>query len=161
MILTGFESLSGTGYADLLTGDGGDNILAGDQGGDTLVGGAGNDVLYGDGAIYPDTHGAGTSGPITLYEDVATLFGGPGYDDILEGGLGDDQLYGGGGNDTASYAHASGAVQVTLTGTGGFSSGDGHSSIFRIEELLRSRNERCRGSHDFRSGERRRQLRKC
>jgi VCBS repeat-containing protein len=155
MVLSGFENLSGTGYADLLTGDDGDNILAGDQGEDTLVGGAGNDVLLGDGGFYTDTHGVGTSGPITLYEDMATLFGGPGYDDILDGGLGDDRLVGGGGNDrliggsgndtleggsgtdTADYSGAAGNVTVNLS-LGIASGADGNDTLQDIENVAGS-----------------------
>jgi Ca2+-binding RTX toxin-like protein len=141
MTLSGFENLSGSGWNDTLTGDGGSNVLGGEQGNDTLVGGAGNDALYGDGSFGVDTHGTGGSGPITFYPDVTTLFvGGIGGDDVLEGGLGDDQLWGGGGIDTATYANASGAVQVSLfNGGGGASSGaDGNDQLHDIENVTGS-----------------------
>lgn len=136
MTLTGFENLSGSNGTDTLIGDGGVNILAGDSGNDTLSGGADNDVLYGDGRIIVDTHGTGTSGPITTYADVATL-GDPGGDDILEGGDGDDTLNGGGGSDSASYATATGAVEVDLT-FGAASGAAGDDTLISIENFLGS-----------------------
>jgi Ca2+-binding RTX toxin-like protein len=138
MLLTGFENVSGGIANDILTGDGGNNVLAGDSGNDMVAGGAGDDILYGDGRIIIDSHDSGTSGPVTTYADVNLLDGEADGDDILEGGLGDDQLYGGGGNDTASYAHASGDVQVVL-GNGaafGSSSGaDGEDTLHDIENI--------------------------
>ena len=139
--LTGIENLSGGVGNDTLTGDGSDNVLAGDLGNDTLIGGAGNDVLYGDGAIGADTHGTGLSGPVTTFADItttdATLIPG---NDILEGGLGNDQLYGGGGIDTASYAHASGGVQVGLynNGFGEAFGADGYDQLHDIENVTGS-----------------------
>jgi Ca2+-binding RTX toxin-like protein len=140
MTLTGFENLSGSGWNDTLIGDSGNNVLGGEQGNDSLVGGAGDDALYGDGAFGVDTHGVGGSGPITFYSDITTIFvGGVGGDDTLEGGLGNDMLDGGGGNDTASYAHASGGVTVTLTATGGSSTGaDGNDTLVSIENVTGS-----------------------
>ncbi len=136
MLLTGFENLSGSTFDDHLTGDGNDNLLAGDSGNDELSGGAGADILYGDGRVAPDTHGTGTSGPIVVTPDVATL-GDPGGDDVLEGGEGDDTLDGGGGSDTASYAHASGAIEVDLASN--FVAGaDGSDNLIGIENVIGS-----------------------
>ena len=138
MTLTGFENLSGSGWNDTLTGDGGNNVLGGEQGNDILVGGAGNDALYGDGAFGVDTHGIGGSGAITFYSDFTTLFvGAIGGDDTLEGGLGNDTLDGGSGIDTASYAHASGGVTVSLA-TGISSGADGSDTLVNIENLTGS-----------------------
>jgi Ca2+-binding RTX toxin-like protein len=141
MVLNGFENLSGSTFDDNLTGDGNDNVLAGDTGNDSLAGGAGNDTLYGDGRIGPDTHGVGTSGPITTYPDIVAAFpGDPGLasgDDVLEGGEGDDVLNGGGGSDTASYAGASGGVEVDLQF--GFSSGAaGNDTLVGMENAIGS-----------------------
>jgi Ca2+-binding RTX toxin-like protein len=140
MTLSGFENLSGSGWNDTLTGDSGNNVLGGEQGNDTLVGGAGDDALYGDGAFGVDTHGVGGSGQIVFYSDITTQFvGALGGDDVLEGGLGNDTLDGGSGSDTASYAHASGSVTVTLTATGGSSSGaDGNDTLVSIENVIGS-----------------------
>ncbi|MEA2998323.1 MAG: hypothetical protein QOK17_156 [Sphingomonadales bacterium] len=124
--LIGFENLSGSNGNDNLTGDGGNNILAGDQGGDTLNGGAGDDILYGDGRIIADTHGVGTSGPITIFGDVDAaglsdpspadgndvLNGGKG-NDILVGGGGDDVLTGDQGNDQFVFGAHSGHDRIT------------------------------------------------
>jgi Ca2+-binding RTX toxin-like protein len=141
MTLSGFENVSGGTANDALTGDAANNVLAGDAGNDTLVGGAGDDTLYGDGRIMVDSHNTGTSGPIVTIPDVA-VFGDPTLvdgDDILEGGLGDDVLWGGGGSDTASYAHAAGAVNVSLSTTSGSSSGaDGHDILHDIENITGS-----------------------
>ena len=170
MNASGFENLSGSKHDDVLTGDGSDNVLAGDQGSDSLVGGAGNDILYGDGRIIVDDHGTGGSGPITTYADITATF--PflvAGDDVLEGGDGDDLLHGGGGSDTASYASASGEVQVDLAfgfadefdGTGTYQSTD---TLVSIENFLGSAfNDFVRGSagdnvltggagHDFMRG---------
>lgn len=103
MTLTGFENLSGSWQHDVLTGDGGANVLAGDYGNDTLNGGDGDDTLYGDGRIIVDTHGVGTSGPITTYADVGAALPEPSRadgNDVLNGGKGNDRLVGGGGDDT-------------------------------------------------------------
>ena len=123
---TGFENLSGTTFNDTLTGDGGNNLLAGDQGNDTLSGADGDDVLYGDGRVIVDTHGVGTSGPITTYADVDaagltdpspgdgndSLNGGKGNDTLVGGG-GDDVLTGGAGADTFVFGDASGHDRIT------------------------------------------------
>jgi Ca2+-binding RTX toxin-like protein len=134
--LTGFENLSGSNGNDTLTGDGFANLLAGDQGDDTLVGGGGNDTLYGDGQVGTDSHGLGTSGPITTYTDVG-LLGGVSGNDTLEGGLGNDTLNGGGGTDTASYANATGSVTVDLT-AGTATGADGNDTLTSIENVTGS-----------------------
>ncbi|MBV8686917.1 MAG: hypothetical protein JOZ90_06975 [Alphaproteobacteria bacterium] len=140
MTISGFENLSGSLGNDTLTGDGAANLLAGDQGNDHLSGGAGNDILYGDGRIIVDTHGTGLSGPIATYADVTAID--PALadgDDVLEGGDGDDLLNGGGGSDTASYATASGAVQVFLGAGGGSASGAaGEDTLISIENVTGS-----------------------
>jgi Ca2+-binding RTX toxin-like protein len=136
--LSGVENLSGSEHDDSLTGDGGDNFLGGGLGNDSVSGGAGNDVLRGDGAITIDTHGGG-SGPIVTYNDVQLVVGGVSGDDLLEGGDGDDTIDGGGGADTASYASASGDVQVFLSPSGGSSSGAaGNDTLIGIENVVGS-----------------------
>jgi Ca2+-binding RTX toxin-like protein len=118
MTFTGFENLSGSKYGDTLTGDGGGNLLAGYDGDDSLVGGAGNDILLGDSVVQVDTHGVGTSGAITTFNDQGTgndtLDGGAG-DDVLKGEAGDDKLLSGTGNDTLD----GGAGADTLTAQAG------------------------------------------
>jgi Ca2+-binding RTX toxin-like protein len=126
MLLTGFENLSGGLAGDTLSGDSGNNIILGDLGNDVLNGGDGDDTLYGDGRIMVDSHGAGTSGPITTYADVVAAFpdettlvdgndilnGGKG-NDILVGGGGDDVLTGGAGADHFVFGAHSGHDRIT------------------------------------------------
>ncbi|HET9638987.1 MAG TPA: calcium-binding protein [Allosphingosinicella sp.] len=135
MTLSGFENLSGSTFDDQLAGDGADNLLGGHDGNDTLSGGAGNDTLYGDGGIVSIVGAGGfTGGAPTTVVDL-----GSGGNDVLDGGLGDDILNGGGGIDTASYASATGDVQVFLTAGGGGSSGAaGDDIFFSIENVTGS-----------------------
>jgi Ca2+-binding RTX toxin-like protein len=136
--LEGIENLSGSISGDVLAGDDTANVLAGDLGNDLLIGGGGDDALYGDGRITWNDHGTGLSGPIETFADVNLLDAGAvDGNDILEGGLGDDYLNGGGGIDTASYAHASGAVTVSL-GAGAATGADGNDTLFSIENLTGS-----------------------
>jgi Ca2+-binding RTX toxin-like protein len=142
MTLTGFENLSGSIYADVLTGDNNANLLAGDSGDDTLSGGKGNDTLYGDGRVIVDTHDTGTSGPIVTYADVADLaLPEASGNDTLDGGKGDDTLLGGGGDDV-------------LTGGQGndlfiFGAGDGDDSITDFQNHDTIRFEGIAGVDDF------------
>jgi Ca2+-binding RTX toxin-like protein len=130
----GLENLSGSQFDDTLSGDGNNNAIAGHAGDDSLSGGGGNDTLLGDGAVLPDTHGTGFSGPITTVDDVAAFFADPtasgndtldggdgddtirggGGDDLLIGGSGNDTLDGGAGFDTASFADSTSAVVVSM-----------------------------------------------
>ena len=115
MTLTGFENLSGSKYDDSLTGDNGANLLAGDKGNDTLDGGAGDDTLYGDGRVGVDTHGVGTSGPITTYRDVESIGDVAAGSDTLIGGRGDDTLYGGEGDDVMTGSQNSDRFVIEAT----------------------------------------------
>jgi Ca2+-binding RTX toxin-like protein len=85
--LSGFENALGSSAGDSILGDSQANILDGGSGANTLSGGAGNDTLLAAGS-----------------------------DDSFHGGLGDDSIFGGSGGDWASYADATGAVTVDLTG---------------------------------------------
>ena len=105
--LSNFENLTGTFHDDTLTGDDGANVLAGNSGNDVLAGGKGDDTLYGDGAIRPDTHDTGGSGPITTFADMGVSFGAAPGNDTLDGGKGDDVLYGGLGDDLMSGGQGS------------------------------------------------------
>ena len=105
--LSEIENLRGSSHDDVLAGDGAVNLLEGLAGDDQLDGGAGDDVLLG---------GAD--------------------DDILTGGAGADDLQGGTGDDTASYAAASAAVDVSLasnTGSGSDAQGDTLTDIENLE----------------------------
>ena len=58
------------------------------------------------------------------------MHGGAG-NDVLNGGIGDDTLVGGEGIDTADYSYRTGAITVTLTG-----SGDGTTQVGSVTETL-------------------------
>jgi Ca2+-binding RTX toxin-like protein len=75
-VLSNFENLYGTAFADTLMGDGGDNKLRGEEGDDVLIGRGGNDHLI------------GREG-----------------NDTLIGGAGADRLEGGAGNDTFVFSN--------------------------------------------------------
>lgn len=108
--LISIENVVGTKQNDTLIGDSNDNDLDGQGGDDHLYGRAGDDYLNGR---------AG--------------------DDVLEGGSGNDVLNGDGGNDTASYAHATAAVQVSLMLTGVQNTGGaGSDQLIKMENLTGS-----------------------
>ena len=125
MLLTGFENLSGSIYADGLWGDSAANWIGGDLGDDDIRGFDGDDMLYGDGRAGADTHDTGGSGPITFYSDVSeidpSLEGGR---DVIFGGNGDDYIFGGGGSD---LLHGEAGNDTVIGGTGNdyVSGGDG------------------------------------
>lgn len=88
-ILSNFESVIGSEFADHLVGDAMQNTLIGALGNDTLEGGFGSDELLG---------GEGNDS-LLGNQDNDLLIGGDG-DDWIHGGQGDDLLIGGAGNDT-------------------------------------------------------------
>lgn len=90
------------------------DVLKGTSSADKIYGYGGNDDLYGLGGN-------------------DTLDGGTG-NDVLYGGAGADRLIGGSGTDWASYASASGAVNVDLAhkGSGGEAFGDTYSGIENV-----------------------------
>jgi len=106
-VITGFENVVGSGFADTVSGDGGANVLYGEDGNDILVGAGGGDALSG---------GAGAD----------TLSGGNGADTLV-GGAGADALSGGAGTDVVDYSQSGSAVTVDLStglGSGGDAAGD-------------------------------------
>ncbi|WP_159719078.1 calcium-binding protein [Geminicoccus flavidas] len=107
--LQDIEGLTGSAHADTLTGNGADNKLRGLGGNDTLSGGAGGDRLWGDGG-----------------------------DDILKGGSGADDLMGGTGTDTASYAGAGQAINLSLSAGTGYSGDAAGDRFFDIENVMGS-----------------------
>ena len=78
-VFAGFENVTGSAFADLLTGIVSDNVMRGGEGGDTIYGNGGADQLFGE-------------------NDNDTLFGGSG-DDVMIGGQGNDLMNGGSGHD--------------------------------------------------------------
>jgi Ca2+-binding RTX toxin-like protein len=117
------DKLAGSAAANRLSGLGGGDTLAGDGGADTLSGGAQDDVLFGEGEddLLQGDEGAdtldGTAGADTVQGGTGNdiLLAGE-DDDLLEGGAGADTIYGADGFDSATYAAASGAVFVNLSG---------------------------------------------
>lgn len=122
--VTGFENVSGTGYADSLIGDGIRNVLFGDDGADyidgaggndRLEGGGGNDTLIGgDGFDHAAYYNAFSSVVVNLATGQATddgdggtdtlsgiegLFGSE-YSDVLIGDDVGNEIIGLGGDDT-------------------------------------------------------------
>lgn len=120
-LISGFENLTGSAFADRLTGDGGANVIRGGSGNDILFGDGGRDVLIGgegqDTASYRGAE-AGvkadlTGGDARSATGRSSLSGienltGSAFDDVLagdeavnllEGKIGDDTLLGRAGDD--------------------------------------------------------------
>jgi Ca2+-binding RTX toxin-like protein len=90
-VLSGFENVQGTNYADTILGDSGNNKLFGESGNDSLTGLGGSDRLYGG------------NGNDNLTGDTALAPGSGDGADWLVGGAGADTLRGGGGADRFQY----------------------------------------------------------
>jgi hypothetical protein len=121
LVLTGSAVTDGTGNAfnNTITGNDAANQLSGLGGMDNLSGGAGNDILSG---------GSGAD----------FLSGGTG-NDMIDGGADNDWVDGGDGIDTASYASATSAVNVSLNLTDGQETGGaGRDTLVSIENLTGS-----------------------
>jgi hypothetical protein len=83
--------------------------------------------------ILSDDLGTGWLGGLAGDDRLHGLAG----DDTLEGGLGNDRLYGGAGIDTASYASATGGVEVYLN-AGKSRGADGYDRLVDIENVTGS-----------------------
>jgi Ca2+-binding RTX toxin-like protein len=102
--ITGFEQLTGSGFADILLGSSGANLIDGGAGNDTLIGGAGIDALsYGlsTGAVKANlatgvTTGAAGSDAVSGFEELL----GSSFNDRLTGSTGDNTLFGDAGTDS-------------------------------------------------------------
>ncbi len=128
--LASIESISGSGFADVLTGNGGDNYLAGDGGDDVIRGSGGNDRIFGDAGsdrLLGEAGDDGTSGD----EGNDRVFGGVGSD-TLAGGTGDDTIAGGTGDDLVSYQESAGVQANLLVGR---VSGQGLDGVSDIENV--------------------------
>lgn len=122
----GADTITGTGFNNVITSNGGNDeisglagndLLSGGEGDDVLIGGAGNDTLYGE--LDNDDLRGGTNND--------ALFGGGG-DDTMSGNDGGDNLVGGNGNDLA----IGGQGFDTLNGGAGeddLRGGDGNDNI--------------------------------
>ena len=126
---TGFETFSGTAYADTL--DAGDSDVAltliGEEGNDRITGGTANDTIDG-GAGNDLINGGDGNDSLIGGADEDTLYGGAG-NDLIDGGTGNDIVFAGEGNDTVD----GGTRNDTIYGGGGNDSltgGDGADRIF-------------------------------
>jgi Ca2+-binding RTX toxin-like protein len=121
-----FENLYGGDGNDTLTGTTGDNVLAGGPGNDVLTGDAGDDTAdYTSASVnltidLSITVAQATGQGSDTLTGIENLWSGSG-DDTISGDASANELDGGDGNDTVSYAGASGGVTVDLTG--GFATG--------------------------------------
>jgi Ca2+-binding RTX toxin-like protein len=152
----GIENLRGSAFGDLLVGfddtngTDGANVIEGGGGGDTMIGGLGIDTLsyehanahvtvnlinssFNTGDAEGDVYGGFENIRGSRFDD--TLVGDTG-DNALEGGAGADHLYGSGGNDTASYEHASAPVVANLLNSS-FNTGDAAGDVYNNIQNLR------------------------
>ena len=151
-VVSQFEHLRGSAFADTIVGDAAANTIEGGAGADRLSGGAGIDTLDYSRSSAPvrvnlqtgvgqggDAHGDVVDGfEIVAGSVSADILTGDGGANVLIGGQGGDALDGGGGVDTASYLASAEAVSVDLgtgQGQGGHAAGD---TFVRIENLVGS-----------------------
>ena len=145
------QNVRGSTFSDILFGDAHDNVLEGGAGADFLGGNGGSDTAsyeHANAGVFANlTNSSFDTGDAAgdVYSNISNLRGstfadtlvGDDHDNILEGGAGADALIGGGGNDTASYAHASRSVFVSLSdpahGNGGTDAvGDTYNGIENV-----------------------------
>ncbi len=136
-VISNFENVIGTDFADTLTGSGANNVIRGGGGADTLDGAGGFDTLSYEGSDAGVTvnlgNGSASGGDaagdiISNFENIlgsslADDLAGDGGINVIEGGFGGDTLNGAGGLDTLSYEHSDAAVNINLD-TGSASGGD-------------------------------------
>ena len=126
-VISGFENILGSIYADTLTGSNVANVIEGGAGGDTMTGNLGLDTLsylLSDAAVTVNIstntssggHAIGdifsgfenvlgsTQGDTLTGSNAANVLSGGGGDDTLDGGSGIDILNGGNGNDRVIYS---------------------------------------------------------
>jgi Ca2+-binding RTX toxin-like protein len=151
-LVSNFEAIIGSAFADVLVGSLGDDVLEGGAAADLLKGFGGVDAASYAGSasgvtvnLATGVHSGGDAQGDTLV-DIDGLIGsafadiltGNAGDNILAGGGGPDILNGGQGLDTASYAGSASGVSVNL-GTGVASGGDAEGDAFvDIENLAGS-----------------------
>jgi Ca2+-binding RTX toxin-like protein len=150
--LVSIERIIGSGFADAITGSALDDIIDGGAGADTIDGGAGSDTVSYAGATGGRSVNlaTGVNTDNDVYTSIENILGsaygdvlvGSGGDNVIEGGLGDDTLDGGvhaAAGDTASYAGATVAVNVSLANPGAQATGGaGTDTLSNFENLLGS-----------------------
>ena len=103
-VVSGFENIFGSDFADHLIGDDSNNLIEGNEGADTLDGGAGTDILSyitADSGVTINL-AAGTAAGSDAEGDVISGFewiNGSQYSDVLVGNNAENRLNGAGGND--------------------------------------------------------------
>ncbi|MGE0256480.1 MAG: beta strand repeat-containing protein [Alphaproteobacteria bacterium] len=106
-VITNFQNIIGSSFADTLTGDAGDNVIEGGAGADILFGGGGVDTLSyasSSGGVTANLElsiftGADATGDIiSSFENII----GSAFDDSLSGDFLGNTITGGAGNDTLS-----------------------------------------------------------
>ncbi len=121
-ILDGFENLTGSAKADILTGDAGNNKLIGLDGADTMNGGIGSDTADYAGSTAGVTVDLGSAGAQSggdaagdVLSNIENVIGSATQANQLTGDAQKNRLTGGQGNDT----FVGGAEADTLIGNGG------------------------------------------
>jgi Ca2+-binding RTX toxin-like protein len=153
-VLTGFETVRGSKFADTIAGGPANETIFGLGGNDKLDGGAGSDTVAYDsspaGVNVNLASGSATgegSDSLSHFETVRgsafgdQLIGGPGPDvllglggnDTIAGAGGDDKVDGGAGSDTVSYESAPAGVKVDLGSSS--ASGDGNDALSGFETV--------------------------
>lgn len=131
LVLSGADSLTGTGLSDYLWGLGGDDRIEGSHGDDTLGGddgrdwvrgGPGNDFIHG-GREFDDLHGNEGNDTVSGREDDDWVVGGKDQD-LLTGDAGGDVVYGNLGDDTCDGGPGADVVRGGQ-GNDSISGGDG------------------------------------
>jgi len=161
---TNINSLYGSAFNDQLVGNSAINTLIGGAGNDTLEGLGGADVLKGGtgndtvsyahantGVLVDIDNNSSRAASMTgdaegdTFFEIENIIGtsfndslyGDNYDNTLTGGLGNDLLDGGSGFDTASYADATGAVNIDLA-SGTVTGAAGSDTLVSIERVIGS-----------------------
>ena len=154
--LANIENLSGSAFADTLTGNAGANVMDGGLGADTMTGGDGNDLYIVDNAGDQVVETSSTGGIDQVWTTQSYVLGanvenlrlasagnidgyGNALDNTLTAGAGNNVLSGGAGSDTASYATAGSAVNLSLAIAGAQATGgSGTDTLVNIENLTGS-----------------------
>ncbi len=156
----GNDVLKGGSGNDVLIGGAGNDVLNGGTGFDTMTGGSGNDVYYVDhiqDRVVEGSASLASGGSDTVLTSLSAYSlpanvenlrllargtanaTGNSLDNTLHAGAGNNVLDGRAGNDTASYAFATGAITVSLARTSFQSTGgSGSDRLVGIENLVGS-----------------------
>lgn len=125
-VLSGFELIVGTGFADTMTGSAGNETFMGGDGADQFTGGGGADgIMYvtSSAAITIDlAAGTASGGDATgdSFSGVRSVTG-TSYNDSIGGDSQNNTLVGGGGNDTISGGDGGDIIYTYNQGTGAIS----------------------------------------